>query len=483
MTIALPPVERAPLPIRVAQFGTGVFLRGHIDWMIQGLNDAGTFGGGVAVIKLTPRGDLSAFERQSGAYVHVVRRGGEEPVFEPRVIDCVRAWVDPRLDWGAFVSLARSPDLRFVVSNATEAGVVYVPADPPRTSCPESFPARLAAFLDERRRALPEQGLIVLPLELIDDNGDRLREIVLRHGDDWELGHDFVRFVTGQCRFVNTLIDRIVAAPRGEDKTALLERLGVDDDLLNASEPYHFLGLETDDSLEDELPLRAGGYEVVYTGDLGPYRRRKVRILNGGHATLIFTGLLDGLEHVHEVLGSREHARFLEHVLVREVVPTLSLPADELRRYVDQVLVRFRNPILRHRMVDIRLNSLAKVKVRLLPAIADLRARGDEPRGLVLAFSAFVLDYLLAFAESSRVGAVSAGRSLRDDPLVVDAFRSAAATFAAGDVDGAVALVLGDPALFGTELAVESSLGDDVRRRVRELLDDGVKPCLVRVSG
>lgn len=483
MAFTIPPVVRAELPIKVAQFGTGVFLRGHFDWMVQGLNQRGAFCGGIAVVKLTAQGDLASFERQQGAYVHVLRGGSEAcPEVSAGVIDCIRAWIDPRLEWQRFAALARQDSLRFVVSNATEAGIVYRPSPPPSAGCPESFPARLAAFLDERRRAYPDGGggLVVLPLELIADNGPVLRDLVLRHARDWRLDAGFARFVQGECRFVSTLVDRIVAAPRDEDRAQLLREFEVDDALLNASEPYHFLGLETDAALERELPLLEHGFEVVYTADLAPYRLRKVRILNGGHAAMIFTGLLDGLELVQQAMAQPLHADFLEQALLMEVVPTLPLPRADLERYVQQILRRFRNPFLRHRMLDIRLNSLAKVKVRLLPTLVDARRMGLPTPRLTLSFAAFLLDYLLAADARGSVGgpALRGGRPLRDDAAVAAAFARVFPTFAGGAIDRAIGELLSDRTLWGDALDELPELVVAVQRDIDALLRRGVQACL-----
>jgi tagaturonate reductase len=424
----------------VLQFGHGVFLRGHIDWMLQQSRERDLWSGRVLGVKL--RASSGPFPLASHpAYPMTVRgMSGGKAVEASSDIDVVEGWCDPHTagGWREFLATAREPQVDAIMSNSTEAGITYVAiSNRPTDECPPSFPAKLAAWLAARHEASLDGGggiVSVLPLELIEDNGGALRQIVRRHANDWQLGAEFEIWLDACVEFRSTLVDRIVTKPAPDE-----------DPLLVIAEPYHLLAVqaaappsraaagarkkrareENDDDdgggsgggggeLERRLRLRRAGLNVVYTHHLDELRTRKVRLLNGAHHTLVFLGLRAGLGNVrecveHPILGER----LLEHVLRHEVIPTLSpAPAGatapggsggsgdvdeaahraELDGYVSSVLERFRNPFLDHRLTSIALNSAAKVQTRLLPTIADYAAahRGRLPPGLTLAVAAFL---------------------------------------------------------------------------------------------
>lgn len=362
---------------RVLQFGTGVFLRGYFDWMLQRARDAEVWDGSVIGVKLTARGGLPLADQPS--FAHTLRgiEGGRR-VEEHSKVFVVENWIHPYESWQVVLGTARFRTLDVVVSNSTEAGLAYREAQPPGT-CPDTFPAKLAAWLHMRFEAHPTGTVDVLPFELVDDNGPLLREAVLRHADDWALGMGFAVWVRERVRFRSTLVDRIVTKP-GPD----------DDPLAVIAEPYHLLAIEGDDALEERLPLKRAGLNVVYTDDLARYRTRKVRILNGSHHTLLFLGLMSGHGNVLECMEDEGLFGFLDHVMRREVVPALDGDPADLEAYVDATFERFRNPWLDHRLASIALNSAAKVQVRLIPSIADHLDRvGSLPPGLVLAVAAY----------------------------------------------------------------------------------------------
>lgn len=362
---------------RVLQFGTGVFLRGHFDWMLQRTKEAGLWDGSVIGVKLTPRGRLALAERPSYPYTSRGIVAGI-PVEEHSKVSVVESWLHPYESWPVVLGTARLRTLDVVVSNSTEAGLAYAPSPPPGT-CPDPFPAKLLAWLHMRFEAHPNRDVTVLPLELVDDNGARLREAVEAYVDDWCLGVAFGVWLRDRVTFRSTLVDRIVTKPGDGD-----------DPLLVISEPYHLLAIEGDDSLEEQLPFREAGLNVVYTDDLASFATRKVRVLNGAHHTMLFLGLMCSKGNVKECMDDPVLSAFVERVIVDEVLPTIDGDRDALGDYVATTLDRFRNPWLDHRLSAIALNSCAKVGVRLLPTIADAVAAGRPvPEGLALAVAAY----------------------------------------------------------------------------------------------
>jgi len=364
---------------RVLQFGTGVFVRGFFDWMLQEARNADKWQGSVIGVKLTPDGALP----QSCSHTHIMRGMQNGCQIEKHsVLSVVDKYLNPyrENDLTELLASASIPGLDIVVSNSTEAGICYSATPRPEAgSCPASFPAKLLMWLHARFQADPKLGVTVLPLELIEDNGVKLKDIVKRHAEDWALGSDFGNWLEQHCDFRSTLVDRIVTKPGAQE-----------DPMMTISEPYHLLAVSGDASLEERLPLLASGLNVIYTTDLDEYRTRKVRVLNGAHHVITFLGLAMGKVNVLDCVDDAVLGEFLEGVLLREVLPTLG-SSKGLEEYVATVLERFRNPWLDHRLEAIAMNSASKVLVRLLPSISDYVRQFDKmPVGLVLAVAAFL---------------------------------------------------------------------------------------------
>ena len=325
-------------PTKVLQFGSGVFLRGYFDWMLESMNQQGIFNGSACMVKLTPRGNLDTYQQQDGVFQHIVRgvRAGQV-VNETQTITAIQSWIHPYQEWDEFLSTAQSPAVEVVVSNSTEAGIRYEQMDA-LNACPDSFPAKLCAWLAARFDAgLP--GVWVLPFELIESNGDALKDIVLRHAADWSLDAACIAWIKNEVHFVNTLVDRIVAAPSNEERSQLIaDQQLAEDQLLNASEPYHILVLDADPALEKVLPLQRAGLNVVYTDDLDAYRERKVKLLNGAHTSMLFLSYLKGNNTVEDSLNDPLIEGFLKDTLSKEIIPTISMDPKELTSFADSVL-------------------------------------------------------------------------------------------------------------------------------------------------
>ncbi len=374
------------LEVKILQFGEGNFLRGYFDWMVQRMNDRAGFNGAVEIVQ--PRGtelrDASKVLNARGGSYHVCLRGlmGGRRVETLERIDCVRA-----VHLAAEIEqLAIVPSLRFVVSNTTEAGIQHVKGA-------DTFPAKVLRLL-RARFAAGLGGLVFIPCELIERNGEELKRCVLAHLDDESPDGtaDLRRWIDDECVFCSTLVDRIVSGRPDDESAARYENeLGECDEALVCGEPFHFLAVETpaDYDLEAELPLAKAGVDVVYTRDLAPYRTRKVRFLNAAHTTIVRLGLEKGLETVAEVVSDSELGPFLRRILFEEIYPTVDLPDAEKTAYAESVLERFANPFANHRLESIALNSAAKWKARCLPVVCDyFRLRGRMPEGLLRGYDA-----------------------------------------------------------------------------------------------
>ncbi len=385
-------------PIKVLQIGGGNFLRAFVDWMVSKMNHKGVFQGSVAVAKATPGGDYTELRQQQGLF-HVAVRGIREghTIDEMDLVSSVEQVLQPYDDFASFLKLAESDSLSVIVSNTTEAGIRYKDQVFSESEAATTFPALLTAFLWRRFQVFGgdrDKGLVILPCELIEANGDQLKEYVVRHGKDWKLGEVFLEWVVEANTFANTLVDRIVPGYPGADAAELNERTGFDDQLLVAAEPYHIWVIQADRDVESLFPLAKAGLNAVYTNDLTMYRQRKVRILNGAHTSMVPVGLLAGIETVGEFVGNPDMEAWLVSVLQDEIMPTLDYDNKMLQDYMQEVLDRFRNPFVEHKLSSIALNSFSKFRTRILPSLlAYVELKNEVPSNLALSLAAMIRLY------------------------------------------------------------------------------------------
>ena len=415
---------------RVIQFGEGGFLRGFVDWMIQKINEKSDFNASVVVVQPIESGMCDLLTSQNCVYTHLIR--GVEGV-ESTVVDVISRCVKPYDDFEEYLHLAENKDFRFVVSNTTEAGIVFSAEDKITDAPPKTFPAKLTLLL-KRRYELGLPGFVFLPCELIDRNGDNLKACILKYAELWNLGEGFVKFINEENVFTNTLVDRInTGYPKGENID-----LGYEDKMLNPSEYFHLWVIETDIDLDSEFPFSKAGLNVIITKDkLEMYRTRKVRILNGAHTSLVPHALLSGLDTVGSCVADPVMKEHIRKCVFDEIIPTLDLPRDELIEYANNVLERFANPYIKHYLSSIALNSVSKFKVRVLPSILEyIRRFGKMPATLIFSFAR-----LIEFYKTDMTN---------DDPEVVEFMRRAS-----------VDEILANTLLWGEDL---SFLADEVKK-------------------
>jgi len=311
-------------PIKVLQIGEGNFLRGFFDWMIHECNKQGHFKGSIAVTQPRPagKGKIEEVKRQDGLYTLMLRGFHQgEKVESTEIISVFSKAIDPYEEWMEFLALSENPELEFVVSNTTEAGIKYQPIPLEEGKPMESFPGKLTAFLYHRYLHFngdAKKGLIMLPCELLERNGDSLKQCVLKHGRDWDLPKSFIEWVDRDNLFLNSLVDRIVTGFPINESEKLFAAWGYKDTLLNTAEPYHLWAIEGDPSIDQRLPLRKSGLNVRWVKDLTPYQMRKVRILNGSHTLLAPLGILSGLEEVKQAIDHPEFNQFLSNAIEKE---------------------------------------------------------------------------------------------------------------------------------------------------------------------
>ena len=413
-------------PERVLQFGEGNFLRGFAEHFIDVMNECTDFQGKVVVVPPASAGKTGRINDQEGLYQLCLRgRRNGETVDQCRIVSCISRAVDVFEEYDAFLRTAHNPNMRFILSNTTEAGIVYEPSSRMDDRPPAGFPAKLARLLWERyQTGLP--GYIIFPCELIADNGGTLRDCVLRHARDWGLEAGFFRWLEEENAFCSTLVDRIVTGYSPEQAGAVAEATGLEDKLLDVAEPFAQWIIEAPEWVQGEFPAEQAGLPVRFVADHRPYRERKVRILNGGHTVLTPAALLSGHTLVRTCMADRGLRNFLDGALFQEIIPTLSLPRAECEDFALAVEERFDNPYVDHRLVDIALNSVSKWRARVLPSVeAFHRRQGALPLRLVFSFAALCALYSRGEGE---------GCPVRDEPAVLD-------FFARRQADGPEALV------------------------------------------
>ncbi|MGI5894239.1 MAG: tagaturonate reductase [Candidatus Merdivicinus sp.] len=467
---------RKERPIRVAQFGEGNFLRAFADWMVDIANEKGLFDGDVAVIKPIAAGNFDRFTRQNGFYTVCLRgRQDGKVVDEPRVVSCVREFIDLYTDFAAFLALARQEQLQIVISNTTEAGIAYNGTDSFDDTPPASYPAKLTRFLYERYSAFhgdPAKGLVILPVELIEDNGKKLRSCVLSCAEDWKLEDGFFHWLKEGCVFASTLVDRIVTGYPAE-AAEICEKLGYQDELLDVGEPFGLWVIESDRDISSVFPMDQAGLPVIFTADQRPYRERKVRILNGAHTSTVLAGFLTGLDTVGECMADPLIRTFMEHAVMQEIVPTVPLPREEAEAFAASVFERFENPFVRHELLSISLNSVSKWKARVLPSLRDsLAANGKLPALLTFSFAALLAFYTGTLTADGYTGN-RGGNSypIRDGADILAFFAEQSAKAAAEYVPAVCART----DFWGMDLNEIPGFADSVTSALDEIRQNGMK--------
>ena len=408
-------------PIKVVQFGEGNFLRAFVDYMLDIANEKGVFDGSIAIVKPISFGNLQMFKEQDNLYT-VLLRGKEngEVINDGRIITSVSKVLDCADDYEEYMALARLDSLRFVVSNTTEAGIVLDKNDT-FEGLPNTYPGKLTKFLYERYTAFngaKDKGLIILPVELIEENGKKLKECVMALCDAWKLPEEFKSWVENNNVFCSTLVDRIVTGyPRGyADKVC--KELGYEDKLVDIGEPFALWVIESDRPIKDELPLDKIGLPVIFTDNHKPYKERKVRVLNGAHTSSVLAGYLYGLDIVRDCMNDEVMGKFIHKVVMDEIVPQVNLPYDEVKEFANSVFERFENPFIDHALLSISLNSVSKWKARVLPSFKDYyKNKGEIPKLITFSFAA-----LLAFYSSNdlREDGLYAKRANGDEYVIHD---------------------------------------------------------------
>lgn len=423
-------VDKKERPIKVIQYGEGNFLRGFILHMIDVANEKGVFDGDVAVVKPISFGSLETFKEQDNIYTLSLRgKKDGKIVDESRIITCIGESADCYTEYEKYEKLAELESLEFVVSNTTEAGIVFDEKDKFDYTPPQTYPGKLTKFLFKRYAFFngdESKGLIMLPVELIEKNGEKLKECIFSYIKLWNLGEGFEKWIHISNTFCNTLVDRIVTGYPKDEAEEMFSKLGYRDQLLDTGEPFGLWVIESDKEISAKLPLDKAGMNVVFTDNLKPYRERKVRLLNGAHTGTVLAAYLAGKDIVRECMEDKTIRTYMEKLLFEEIGPTVDLPKAEVEAFINAVIERFENPFIRHSLLAISLNSVSKWKARILPTFKDsVKMNGAIPRLLTFSFAALMAFYKTDVLEDGALIGKRGEEAYRimDDKEVLEFFR------------------------------------------------------------
>ena len=483
------------LPEKVLQFGEGGFLRAFVDWMFDKLNRNGVFNGRVVVVQPIKSGRVKDLNEQDGLYT-LLLRGIENGKFREtrEIITSVSRGINPYEDWNALLSCAESPNMQIVVSNTTEAGIVFDACDKYNEGYVQAtFPGKLTAFLYHRWKYFNgdvSKGMVMIPCELIENNGKNLKKCVLQFAEYWQLPGSFAKWVNEACVFVSTLVDRVVPGYPRDEFEKIESEIGYHDALLDTAEYFHLWVLEGPSSLKEKLPFDKAGLHVVWTEDQRPYRNRKVRILNGAHTGSVPASFFCGLDTVQQMMEDRLTGRFVNGLIDEEILQAFKNDKNTkaIKSLAEAVKERFRNPRIKHYLLSIMLNSSSKFAVRDLPSLLDYQEmHGTLPKRLVFGLAALLTVYRGGSLENGVLKSERDGNpfEMRDDIDVLEFAKETWKGYVPLSANAAkvAKAFLSNSSIWGKDINEVPGLTNMVAEDVLDITEHGMRAAMARVIG
>jgi len=456
-------------PIKVVQFGEGNFLRAFIDYAFQELNEKVDFNAGIAVVQPIENGMVNMLSDQDGLYTLFMKglTKGQE-VQEKTLISNLVSGINPYNNFNDYLALAKEDELAFIISNTTESGIAYVSTDSRTMQPPSSYPAKLTVLLHERFKHFngdAAKGLAIIPCELINNNADTLKEIILKYSEDWNLGADFKNWIQENNSFHNTLVDRIVPGYPRAEIDAYNKELDYVDNLIVTAETFFLWVIEGGEDLKAKLPFHTTNLDVKIVADMQPYRTRKVRILNGAHTAMVPFSLMYGNETVKETVDNAFTGKFINQAIFDEINETIEMDKAELDLFAADVLDRFRNPFIKHNLSSIALNSISKFKVRVLPSVLGYISKYDKvPTNLTFAFACLIRFYKGTWKGTSL--------PVDDSKEIANVFQE---IWASNDTAKVVAQTLSNTEFWGDDLTKVKGLSEALVLALNEIEANGIE--------
>jgi len=463
------------LPIKVVQFGEGNFLRAFVDYAFQRLNNEVDFNAGIAVVQPLKDGMVNMINDQDGLYtlfMNGIKKG--EKIQDIQLISNIVKAINPYSDFADYLALAKEPALQFIVSNTTEAGIEFLDTDTPDMQPPAAFPAKLTVLLHERFKHFngdASKAVTIIPCELIDYNSETLKKCILQYCDLWNLDAAFVKWVSEDCTYHSTLVDRIVPGyPRAEIEE-YNSKLEYQDNLIVAAEPFFLWAIEGGEDLKAKLPFDKTDLNVKIVDDIRPFKMIKVRILNGAHTAMVPVSLLFGNQLVMETVNGGFTGPFVDNVIA-EISETLPMDKNEITAYAEEVMDRFRNPFIKHALADIALNSISKFKVRVLPSLLGYYTTNKKlPTSLTFSLACLIQFYKGTWNNEAL--------PVKDTPELVEAFKKA---WELGNIESVVPAVLANTDFWDEDLNKVEGLSQALVHALNEIEANGIQQGFVNFS-
>lgn len=463
------------LPIKVVQFGEGNFLRAFVDYAFQRLNNEVDFNAGIAVVQPLKDGMVNRINDQDGLYtlfMNGIKKG--EKIQDIQLISNIVKAINPYSNFADYLALAKEPELQFIVSNTTEAGIEFLDTDTPDMQPPAAFPAKLTVLLHERFKHFngdTSKAVTIIPCELIDYNSETLKKCILQYCDLWNLDAAFVKWVSEDCTYHSTLVDRIVPGyPRAEIEE-YNSKLEYQDNLIVAAEPFFLWAIEGGADLKAKLPFDKTDLNVKIVDDIRPFKMIKVRILNGAHTAMVPVSLLFGNKLVMETVNGGFTGPFVDNVIA-EISETLPMDKNEITAYAEEVMDRFRNPFIKHALADIALNSISKFKVRVLPSLLGYYSITKKlPTSLTFSLACLIQFYKGIWNNEAL--------PVKDTPELVEAFKKA---WELENIESVVAAVLANTDFWDEDLNQVEGLSQALVHALNEIEANGIQQGFVNFS-
>ena len=463
-------------PDKIIQFGEGNFLRAFVDWIVWKTNQKTDFNAGVVVVQPIEKGMVDIINSQDGLY-HLNLQGIDKgkPVDSIEMIDVINRGINPYREFDEYLALAENPDIEFIISNTTEAGIAFDPSCRFSDRPASSYPGKLTQLLYHRYEYFKgdkSKGFTIFPCELIFLNGKELKKCIHQYIDLWELGDSFREWFDTACGIYCTLVDRIVPGYPKDTIDEIHKRIGYDDKIVVKAEIFHLWVIEAPAETAKKFPAPEAGLNVLFVPSEAPYHARKVTLLNGPHTVLSPVGYLSGLDTVKECVEDPETGKFVHKVMFDELLETLDLPKAELEQFGKDVIERFVNPYVRHLVTSIMLNSFPKYKTRDLPGLKKyLERKGTLPSGLVLGLAAIITYY-----KGGKRGETEIVPN--DDPAIIALLKE---LWASGDTRKVAEGVLGAETIWGEDLNAIPGLTDMVADDLDIIQKEGMRAAVRRI--
>lgn len=479
--IVKPDLQIFDLPNKVLQFGTGVLLRGLPDYFIDKANRQGLFNGRVIVIKSTIAGDILPFKSQNGLFTQLIRGIDDGKIIEETIINSsISSILAAKEDWNKILNCAADPNIQLIISNTTEVGINLIKEDKVYDCPPSSYPAKLLSILWKRYNIYhgnTDNGFVIIPTELIVDNGEKLKAIVVELAKLNGLDIAFLDWLSSANDFCNSLVDRIVPGKLpGSKQKEMEKKLGYEDDLMIMSESYRLWAIESSHPKTIDIlnPLVKADKGLCVVSDIEKFRKLKLRLLNGSHTFSCSLAIQAGFNTVKEAMHNKEFKNFITTLMINEISPSISnekITLDEAKAFASEVLNRYQNPYLEHNWLAISAQYTSKMKMRNAPTIINSFDKHVSCNLMATSFAGYIL---FMRSELNNKGQYIGFRNGEEYVITDDHAANLYKKWKENSLETISYSILKDESLWGLDLSKPEGFADMVQKCLQSLMNKGV---------